>query len=329
MCSAASCPPSSSSSSESSGILEPGPDQPFLPVSRSSLLAPRLLGLRTCRNHPSPAKRRKREMIPADKKDAAYWDKRRKNNEAAKRSREKRRLNDLLLEGQLLALSEENAQLRSRMLNMQYHSSLEKSRPPCAASPAAVLASALSHSPALLQAGLWGPIGSNSPAAMRHQEAAMFEATLPCFNTARAVFNPLSHPYLIPQPEPVPITGPCSVLPRGVLGTRRPAEVELDAQRVVSSSDDAPISAAAPPQTLSSMSAFLPTHDPLHPPHRYLMPHLNHAAMRPWRPSYLPKPSIFHGLPVHVQGRQLEPGVQEHIQKGFMIRSRSETREEL
>ena len=35
--------------------------------------------------------RRKREFISDEKKDASYWEKRRKNNEAAKRSREKRR----------------------------------------------------------------------------------------------------------------------------------------------------------------------------------------------------------------------------------------------
>uniref|UniRef100_A0A4W6FSF9 BZIP domain-containing protein n=1 Tax=Lates calcarifer TaxID=8187 RepID=A0A4W6FSF9_LATCA len=77
--------------------------------------------------HASPVTRRKREMVPADRKDSTYWDKRRKNNEAAKRSREKRRLNDLMLEGQLLALTEENAQLRAHVLSMQYHTSLSRS----------------------------------------------------------------------------------------------------------------------------------------------------------------------------------------------------------
>lgn len=57
----------------------------------------------------SSACRRKREFIPDEKKDAMYWEKRRKNNEAAKRSREKRRLNDLVLENKLIALGEENA----------------------------------------------------------------------------------------------------------------------------------------------------------------------------------------------------------------------------
>ncbi|KAM9685466.1 nuclear factor interleukin-3-regulated protein-like [Trichechus inunguis] len=64
----------------------------------------------------SSACRRKREFIPDKKKDAVYWEKRRKNNEAAKRSREKRRLNDLVLENKLIALGEENATLKAELL---------------------------------------------------------------------------------------------------------------------------------------------------------------------------------------------------------------------
>lgn len=66
--------------------------------------------------------RRKREFTPDEKKDASYWEKRRKNNEAAKRSREKRRANDFMLETRLVALSEENAALRAELLalNLRY-----------------------------------------------------------------------------------------------------------------------------------------------------------------------------------------------------------------
>ncbi|XP_053558359.1 nuclear factor interleukin-3-regulated protein [Bombina bombina] len=63
--------------------------------------------------------RRKREFIPDEKKDAMYWEKRRKNNEAAKRSREKRRLNDLVLESKLMALGEENANLKTELLSLK------------------------------------------------------------------------------------------------------------------------------------------------------------------------------------------------------------------
>lgn len=66
--------------------------------------------------------RRKREFTPEEKKDASYWEKRRKNNEAAKRSREKRRANDFMLETRLVALSEENAALRAELVasNLRY-----------------------------------------------------------------------------------------------------------------------------------------------------------------------------------------------------------------
>ncbi|KAM6113489.1 NFIL3 like protein [Phoenicopterus ruber ruber] len=61
----------------------------------------------------------KREFMPDEKKDNTYWEKRRKNNEAAKRSREKRRLNDFAMESQLAALSEENAILRTELLSLK------------------------------------------------------------------------------------------------------------------------------------------------------------------------------------------------------------------
>ncbi|KAJ7993024.1 hypothetical protein DPEC_G00268150 [Dallia pectoralis] len=63
--------------------------------------------------------RRKREFIPDEKKDATYWEKRRKNNEAAKRSREKRRVNDYVLESRLVAMSEENARLNTELLALK------------------------------------------------------------------------------------------------------------------------------------------------------------------------------------------------------------------
>lgn len=65
--------------------------------------------------------RRKREFIPEDKKDALYWEKRRKNNEAAKRSREKRRMNDYVLESHLTALKEENARLSAELITLKLH----------------------------------------------------------------------------------------------------------------------------------------------------------------------------------------------------------------
>lgn len=63
--------------------------------------------------------RRKREFIPDEKKDNVYWERRRKNNEAAKRSREKRRINDMVLENKLMALGEENASLKAELLSLK------------------------------------------------------------------------------------------------------------------------------------------------------------------------------------------------------------------
>ncbi|KAM9241623.1 NFIL3 like protein [Dugong dugon] len=68
-----------------------------------------------------PSMRRQREFMPEEKKDTIYWEKRRKNNEAAKRSREKRRLNDAAIEGRLVALLEENALLRAELRALKLH----------------------------------------------------------------------------------------------------------------------------------------------------------------------------------------------------------------
>ncbi|RXM95533.1 Nuclear factor interleukin-3-regulated protein [Acipenser ruthenus] len=68
---------------------------------------------------PPSGSRRKREFMPDEKKDATYWEKRRKNNEAAKRSREKRRVHDYVMEGRLAGLSEENLRLRAELLALK------------------------------------------------------------------------------------------------------------------------------------------------------------------------------------------------------------------
>ncbi|XP_061567327.1 nuclear factor interleukin-3-regulated protein-like [Cololabis saira] len=68
---------------------------------------------------PNSSCRRKREFISDEKKDASYWEKRRKNNEAAKRSREKRRLNDMVLENRVIALNDENVRLKTELLQLK------------------------------------------------------------------------------------------------------------------------------------------------------------------------------------------------------------------
>lgn len=98
-------------------------------LTSSSLLVRSLLGRTSAvkrKESPSSSIRRKREFIPLDKKDEGYWDKRRKNNEAAKRSREKRRVNDMVLESRVLALLEENARLRAELLALKFRFGLVK-----------------------------------------------------------------------------------------------------------------------------------------------------------------------------------------------------------
>ncbi|XP_037077400.1 actin cytoskeleton-regulatory complex protein PAN1-like [Pollicipes pollicipes] len=59
--------------------------------------------------------RKQREFIPDNKKDESYWDRRRRNNEAAKRSREKRRLTDMVLESRVFELTKENYLMRAQL----------------------------------------------------------------------------------------------------------------------------------------------------------------------------------------------------------------------
>ncbi|KAK6468729.1 nuclear factor interleukin-3-regulated protein-like [Huso huso] len=103
-------------------------------LSTNSLLACSLFG------HTAPKRkdplRRKREFTPNEKKDEGYWDKRRKNNEAAKRSREKRRVNDMVLENRILALLEENARLKAELLAIKFRFGLIKDPAETAVLPA-------------------------------------------------------------------------------------------------------------------------------------------------------------------------------------------------
>lgn len=74
--------------------------------------------------------RRKRNFVDDKDKDDNYWVKRRKNNEAARRSREKRRMNDLLLEQRVVALTEENKQLKGQLLALKLrYGELEEFKP--------------------------------------------------------------------------------------------------------------------------------------------------------------------------------------------------------
>nr|XP_020479920.1 uncharacterized protein LOC109974188 [Monopterus albus]XP_020479921.1 uncharacterized protein LOC109974188 [Monopterus albus] len=322
---AASCRPSSSV--DSSSYMESDPDRGLLfPVVRPSVVTRRVLRLRASSSYESPVTRRKRKMIPADRKDSAYWEKRHKNNEAAKRSREKRRLNDLMLEDRLLAVSEENVQLRAQVLSLQYHISLreEKSKAAraCATStPPFVASSTLSsprpvHSPALCQTGLWGnsKINPASILGVRDQGTVSppFEVKIPWFGSTRCAggFNPQSPQNCGTQKSILPLSGLCVLTPRATLEGGRSAEGEMDVLRQISSSDDIPISTSRP------IRALLQPPDALHhastlpyPAQSWLVPHLNHSAvcnnlLLPWRSSCLAPSAVYPGLPLYMQERK-------------------------
>ena len=63
-----------------------------------------------------------REFIPPERKDEKYWFKRVRNNVSARKSRMKRKAMDKVIERKLLALQNENIQLRNELaaLNMMY-----------------------------------------------------------------------------------------------------------------------------------------------------------------------------------------------------------------
>lgn len=71
------------------------------------------------KNATSRVLRRKREFIPEEKKDTVYWEKRQKNNESAKRSREKRQFSYFAIESQMAALQEENFHLRWELQDLK------------------------------------------------------------------------------------------------------------------------------------------------------------------------------------------------------------------
>uniref|UniRef100_A0AAQ4PBC5 Si:dkey-172o19.2 n=1 Tax=Gasterosteus aculeatus aculeatus TaxID=481459 RepID=A0AAQ4PBC5_GASAC len=298
---AAPCQPSSSSSSSSSpsssssstadysGYLEADPDpESLFPVTQASLLSRRLL---RSRSHASrPYVRRKREMVPTDKKDSAYWDKRLKNNEAAKRSRERRRLSERLLEGQLLALSEENAQLRARVLGTGHcgvpRAFATSGAPVCASpgSPRPV------HSAALFQPRLWGGNGGGGGpacAAVHPFEAEMLPRV--------GGFAPHGY-YSCGAPRCVsPLFGPGAA---ALDGGRSARAAEMDAQRHVSSSDDVHKSTEAPGQL---------RHASILSRGNWLVPPLSPSAVScnnfllPWRSSYGVPAAVYPDLPLYIR----------------------------
>lgn len=260
-----------------------------------------LLGIRDGSSH-GPVTRRKREMIPPDKKDAAYWDKRLKNNELARRSREKRRMKDLILQGRLLALSEENAQLRAQVLRLRCHGSLSVEKSNVASGETLCQ----TQSPALFQPRVWGDSRS-SP-----DNPSTFSRTLDGTG-----FDSHSHSCGTRQGL-LPLSGP------------RVRSTDAYAHHV-SASNAAPKAIYASSHHPFAHRAFVPTPDALHhasvfsyPGPSWLLPHPSAANIQlynnfllPWRSPYPTPPSC---LPLYVQGEQGESvSLEEDIQREFKI----------
>ncbi|CAN9500537.1 unnamed protein product [Ophioblennius macclurei] len=273
-----------------------------------------------------PVTRSKRRMTPADDKDATYWIKRQKNNEAARRSREKRRLKDLIVEGHLLALSEENAHLRAQVLSMRYSRGLQ-----CAvdagkgaASVASLLPPSLApppvhgHGPSLLQAGLWGNNTAYVGGVAKESEMHPLEGKIPCFSPSRCVgvFNPV-FPGL---PGPVLVSPP-----KDAVGGGRSAEVRVDVQRLMSSSDDRHLSTAAPAQFLPPIPTYLSPSGPLRPMSAIQGPSPNWLSARSNYPalsgpndltlSGMPSYPVHPGLPLQLpQARNQGSSMDAHME---------------
>ncbi|XP_046567010.1 nuclear factor interleukin-3-regulated protein-like [Haliotis rubra] len=65
--------------------------------------------------------RAQREFVPMDKKDTAYWSKRLKNNESARRSRLKKRAIEKTMEAKYKELQRENIELKHELAALKRH----------------------------------------------------------------------------------------------------------------------------------------------------------------------------------------------------------------
>lgn len=75
------------------------------------------------------ATRRKRQFTPDEQKDSNYWLKRTRNNEAAKRSRQRKRMEEHHLESRAVALQRENDKLKAALSAVHHHHSTAQSNP--------------------------------------------------------------------------------------------------------------------------------------------------------------------------------------------------------
>ncbi|XP_069497256.1 uncharacterized protein [Ambystoma mexicanum] len=141
----------SSSVSERTAEEEALPGERLVCYPHSQLITRNLKGIRAQKKN-SVINRRKKSFIPDDKKDSSYWDKRNKNNEAAKRSREKRRVHDLVMEGRLASVIEENAFLKSELMTAKLQREMIKDPTPY---PALYCNSLSPFVPGIWSCGMW------------------------------------------------------------------------------------------------------------------------------------------------------------------------------
>ncbi|XP_066504499.1 nuclear factor interleukin-3-regulated protein [Hoplias malabaricus] len=260
-----------------------------LPLPGNSLLARRLFHFHSYRGSLIPNRRRKREMTPAEKKDTVYWDKRRKNNEAAKRSREKRRLSDLMLEGHLLALNEENAQLRAELLNLQYRMGLGRSditHPFHSNVPF--------HPPvqSQLQTSLWG-LSAGIPSPDLYQSWPQYSSSSGSPSTSSSQVLSQKNPQRNGTVPPHPL----SLFQQDEQPAERSSsETEAASHQQVSSTNDPNEQESSPSQTTSPSSSSSHT---THPTQNWLLTGINHPSNQTnnlllhWGSPYL-RPSPLH-----------------------------------
>ena len=75
---------------------------------------------RTYKYNPKPVQQKSsRSFVPEYMKDNEYWEKRKRNNMAAKKSREDRRKKELEVVSKMAALKKENSELRARVKELE------------------------------------------------------------------------------------------------------------------------------------------------------------------------------------------------------------------
>ncbi|XP_023720788.1 D site-binding protein [Cryptotermes secundus] len=97
------------------------PYSPFLPMMADSkthpMLTRALTGVGTCANPKRP--RGEKKPIPEDQKDEKYYERRKRNNQAAKKSRDARKMREDQIALRATMLEHENALLRAQVITLK------------------------------------------------------------------------------------------------------------------------------------------------------------------------------------------------------------------